>query len=244
MHHELSSILRLWEHDCSVDAVRAQATALKAEVDRIDQSMNVLAEELQALGLEKEKHATRQAEIQRELDRYVVRRDRSKELLRGGHSLDFGTVQKQLEQCSAKVDELELMLLEVMEAREQCGARIDQNNGAREAAVASREAAHAHWVSQGGKLRVELEAIWPTRQAAAAELSRDQLVRYEDFRKKTVVPVARISGKTRDSCHVVVANHLRIEVTNGKRLHACRGCRRWLLHHVEIEELDEEAPGA
>ncbi len=93
-------------------------------------------------------------------------------------------------------------------------------------------------------LRTELEQLWPIRQKAASELTREQLVRYEAFRKRQESPVAIITGKTCSLCHVVVANHLRMEVASGKRLHACRGCKRWLLPPDDSEELDEEASDA
>jgi len=244
VHSELSSILRLWEHDCVVDSVRSQAADLKLAVERIDQSIAANSEETEALKIEQAKFAEQQATTQRELDRYIIRRDRSKELLKGGHSLDFGTVQKQLEQCSEKVDDLELALLQIMEDRDLCTSTIQEKEVERETLRVEREVAHARWVAVGTKLRSQLQEVWPVRQAAAAELTREQLVRYEDFRKRSTVPVARITGKTCAGCHVIVASHLKLEVGSGKRLHACRGCARWLLPPEEPDELDEEASDA
>ena len=229
MHRELSSILQLWQHDCSVDSIRARGSELKATVESLGTEIEQLNEAATLIGKSEKELATEQASAQRELDRYVVRRDRSKELLRGGHSLDFGTVQKQYDQCSEKVDELELKILQFMEDRESCKQNIEETVNARQQAEASRKQAHEQWVREGGELRSELEKLWPLRQHAAAELTREQQVRYEDFRKRDVSPVAIITDKTCGSCHVVVANHLRMEVSNGKRLHVCRGCGRWLL---------------
>jgi len=244
VHRELSFIYQLWEHDCSVDSIRARAAALKEQVARLSAQIEEHTEAVRLISAEEEQFGENQAVTQRELDRYVIRRDRSKELLRGGHSLDFGTVQKQFDQCSERVDELELEVLQLMEDRDRCRAEIDAANEARECAEEARVAAHQQWVSQGSVLRGDLEQIWPIRQAAASELTREQLLRYEDFRKREMEPLARITGKTCGACHVVVASHLRMEVGNGKRLHACRGCGRWLLPPEESDELDEEASDA
>ena len=244
VHRELSSILQLWQHDCSVDSIRARGSELKDVVDQLDREIEHLNESSASISEEEERLAIQQSAAQRELDRYVVRRDRSKELLRGGHSLDFGTVQKQYEQCSEKVDELELTVLQFMEDRDNCKKQIEENAQSCQQAEASKAQAYEQWVKEGGKLRSDLEQLWPTRQKAASELTREQLVRYEDFRKRGEAPVAIITGKTCSLCHVVIADHLRMEVGSGKRLHACRGCKRWLLPPEDVEELDEQAPDA
>ena len=244
MHRELSSILQLWQHDCSVDSIRARGAELKKVVERLADEIAQLTQDTASIVAAEEKLAAEQSAVQRELDRYVVRRDRSKELVRGGHSLDFGTVQKQYQQCSDKVDELEMCVLQFMEEREGCKKQIEESTQKRLQAESEKERAHEQWVKEGGELRSELEKLWPARQNAATELTREQLVRYEDFRKRDCAPVAIITGKTCGLCHVVVASHLRMEVSSGKRLHACRGCGRWLLPPDDGDELDGEASDA
>ncbi len=244
MHPELSSIVQLWRHDSTVDRAKSDASELKSAVQQIDESIAAMAEEMIAVSGARDALAVKQGEVQRELDRYIVRKNRSKELLKGGHSLDFGTVQKQLEQCSVKVDELEMAVLELMEEKEAHAARLQALNDDTDSAKQSREAAYERWVQEGRRLRTEIETIWPIRQSAANELTRDQLIRYEDFRKRGTIPVAAIDGKTCSGCFVVVANHLRMEVRNSKRLHACRGCGRWLLPPEDDAELDDETVDA
>ena len=243
MHPELSFIVQLWGHDSVVDRIKLDAAELKAAVQRIDEAIAAMAAEMLESSASRDSLRVKQGEVQRELDRYIVRKNRSKELLKGGHSLDFGTVQKQLEQCSAKVDELEMAVLEIMEEKEGFVDRLQTLHDDTETANSDREDAHALWVQEGRQLRTEMETVWAARQSAAEELTREQLVRYEDFRKRAMKPVAAIYGKTCSGCHVVVASHLRMEVGNGKRLHACRGCGRWLLPPV-APELDEESSDA
>ena len=244
MHRELSSILQLWQHDCSVDSIRARGAELKGNIERLDREIEQLLEAAVLIEKAEGELALEQASVQRELDRYVVRRDRAKELLRGGHSLDFGTVQKQYDQCSQKVDELEMTVLQFMEDRDTCAQQTEENTSARIQSEADRRQAQEQWLNEGSELRAELEKLWPIRQHAAAELTREQRVRYEDFRNRQVSPVAFIADKTCGACHVVVANHLRMEVANGKRLHTCRGCGRWLLPPEVPDELDEDAVDA
>ncbi len=150
MHRELSSILQLWQHDCSVDSIRARGAELKEVVERLDREIEHLQESSVSIAKEEERLAVEQSAAQRELDRYVVRRDRSKELLRGGHSLDFGTVQKQYEQCSEKVDELELTVLQFMEERDTCKKQIEENAQSRQRSEISKTQAHEQWIKEGG----------------------------------------------------------------------------------------------
>ena len=82
MHRELSSILQLWQHDCSVDSIRARGAELKKVVERLADEIAQLTQDTASIVAAEEKLAAEQSAVQRELDRYVVRRDRSKELLR------------------------------------------------------------------------------------------------------------------------------------------------------------------
>jgi predicted nucleic acid-binding Zn-ribbon protein len=241
VHPELSSIVQLWKHDSVLDRARADAGELKAAVQRLEHAIAAMDAEVLEVSAARDVLATDQGAVQRDLDRYIVRKNRSKELMKGGHSLDFGTVQKQLEQCSAKVDELEFAVLELMEKKEDHTDRLRTLGEDTERAKVSRTDAHDSWVREGRRLRTEMEEIWAIRQSAAVELAREQLARYEDFRKRGMEPVAAIDGKTCSGCHVVVASPLRMEVVNTKRLQACRGCGRWLLPPVASLELDEES---
>ena len=70
---------------------------------------------------------------------------------------------------------------------------------------------HALWVREGRLIRAELEDLWPKRQAAAEELSRDMMSRYTGFRERGLVPVSHLGGKVCTACHVVV----RTDATRG-----------------------------
>ena len=244
VHRELISIVRLWQHDCEVDELKEQAAILKEAVAQLDVSIATFAAEVEHLEEQRTQCASQQAEVQRDLDRYIARRDRAKELMKGGHALDFGTVQKQVEQCSEKVDELELEVLQFMEQRDQLTSEIEANAAGQVTARNARAEANETWRTRGGQIRSAMEQVWPARQAASQELTRDQQVRYEDFRKRGLAPVAPITGNTCGACHVVVVSHMRMEVRSGKRLHTCRGCRRWLLSPEDANELDENSSDA
>ncbi len=244
MHRELLSIVQLWQHDCEVDQLRDQAAALKERVVQLEQTIKSLAADIERVEEQRLAYVAKQSEFQRELDRYITRRDRAKELMKGGHSLDFGTVQKQVEQCSEKVDDLELEVLQMMENRDQCVRQIEEKTAEKTSAEASRDQANEEWRVRGGEIRVAMERVWPVRQMAANELTRDQRVRYEDFRKRGITPIAPISDDICGECHVVIARHMCMEVVSGKRLHTCRGCRRWLVAPKDEDELDENSPDA
>jgi predicted nucleic acid-binding Zn-ribbon protein len=146
-----------------------------------------------------------------------------------------------LEQCTEKVDDLENSVLELMEQRDEHIGRI-ANLGTEISRLGdARAAAHAEWVRVGRLARTEIETLMPRRIAALADLIREQVVVYEDFRKRTKAPVAYFSGHSCGACHVSAGSQVYLEVSQGRRVHQCRGCNRWLLPDPQLDEQAEEA---
>ena len=103
MHPDLALIIDLWDVDRATDLAQARARELKQLVGAAEAQIEAVAKSQEALKVQQAAMTEKEAELQKLLDRYVIRRDRSKELLKGGSALDFVTVQKQLEQCTMKV---------------------------------------------------------------------------------------------------------------------------------------------
>ena len=228
MHPDLELIVDLWEIDRQVDEAKGRAAELKAVVTRteveIDCKTRELADTVEQIGA----LVAQEAEVQSELDKYLMRTQRTRDLLDGHKAVDFLTVEKQLEQCEARVEALEDDLLELMGQREALQNNAGLIESVREQLREQKGFAHAQWVKEGREIRNQLEDIWPKRQQAASRLNRDLTKRYDGFRDRKLVPVAFIDGKFCSACHVSVQDQMRLEVQSGRRIHTCRGCGRWL----------------
>ena len=241
MHADLVLIVRLWQLDSEIDEARGQAAALKTAVERVDQSIESMGQQLAGLAERKAAVMVEETDVGRELEKYIQRTARTRALMDGHQAVDFTTVEKQLEQCREHVSRLEDALLEILARLESTASEQADVEQALALARSERAALYAQWVERGREIRTELEAIWPRRLAAAGELNRDLANRYRGFRDKGIAPVAHASGKVCGACHVVIQDQMRLEVTSGRRIHTCRGCGRWLLPQLE-PEVDPERP--
>ena len=236
MHPDLELLLRLWTHDERVDRARACAAALKGDVGRIEEEIRSVGERMTAMSEELAHLGQQEAEASRTLNRYIDRRDRAAELLKGGQALDYTAAQKQLDQCTARVDELESQILNLMEQREEMVERGSALEEQQERAKDAKGRAHERWVVEGRVIRSEIDGVWPLRQAAYGELNRELAKKYDGFRSRGTVPLAVMGDEACTQCHVVIHGQIRIEVNSGRRLHQCRGCGRWLVPPVDAGE--------
>jgi predicted nucleic acid-binding Zn-ribbon protein len=229
VHPDLILISGLWRLDHQVDSVRARAAALKAVVGDLDvrivANRNGMEDAAKALGAT----IKEEADVQRDLDRYIVRRDRAAKLLEGGEVVDFMVVQKQLEQCREYVDRLEGEVLDCMERREELIEKGSVLETKGEALKDEKGRAYERWVFEGRQIRTEIDELWPRRQTLFGELTNDLRQRYDGFRQRGMAPVANLGEVVCLECNVVVHDQVRIDVNAGRRVHGCRGCGRWLL---------------
>ena len=242
MHPDLVLIVDLWEKDRQVDDAKSRAAELKSVVTRteieIEGKTLELSDAVEKIGA----LVAKEAAVQSELDKYLMRTQRTRDLLDGHKAVDFLTVEKQLEQCEARVEALEDELLELMGQREVIQNNAELMESERERLREQKGVAHAQWVNEGRGIRSQLEEIWPERQTAASRLNRELTKRYDGFRDRKLVPVAFIDGKFCSACHVSVQDQMRLEVQSGRRIHTCRGCGRWLLPTSE-DDSEVAEPG-
>jgi len=231
VHSDLVLISGLWQLDHQVDLVRQRAKALKAVVGDLDVQLSDNAKAIDETANDLAGNITEQGGVQRDLDRYIIRRDRAAKLLEGGEVVDFDA-----EQCREYVDRLEGEVLDCMEQREaliDAGSALETQG---ESLKDEKGRAYEQWVVEGRQIRIEIDEVWPRRQALSAELTSDIRQRYEGFRQREEVPVATLGDVVCLECNVVVHDQVRIEVNNGRRVHCCRGCGRWLLPTPSAED--------
>ena len=239
MHPDLVLISDLWQLDHQVDEVRKRAAALKDVVSELDDQIADNSRVMEDTAKALDATIKDEAGVQRDLDRYIVRRDRAAKLLEGGEVVDFETVQKQLDQCREYVDRLEGEVLECMERKEnliETGSVLETNG---EELKDQKGQAYERWVVEGRQIRTEIDEVWPRRQELFGELNSELRQRYEGFRQRGMVPVATLGEVVCLECNVVVQDQIRIEVNTGRRVHGCRGCGRWLMPSP-ISEGDNE----
>jgi predicted nucleic acid-binding Zn-ribbon protein len=242
LHPDLKLIVDLWALDQKVDQARARAVVLKAVVGELGDLIQAKILGLEVTVISARESQIREAAIQVDLDKYIMRTARTKKLLDGHQMVDFATVEKQLTQCGEHVNRLEMDMLVEMEVAEGISLEAQALKAAQSKAEQNKVTAHAAWLDEGRELRKEIEAIWPDRIKAAAELNRELEKRYKGFRERSQEPVSALNGEFCSACHVSVQAQMRLEVSTGRRVHNCRGCGRWLLPMPESTDEGELDP--
>ena len=238
MHPDLVLIQALWEIDRSADEAKARARSLKEAVGVAQARIEEVGLDRVAVGEEIKRVEETERGLQRELDRYVIRRDRSAELLKGGSALDYLTVQKQLEQCTAKVDELELSVMECMERSDGLAEKAAALQSDEEAATQKHAQEYARWVKVGTEIREELKQLDAQRQAQWADFPRDLHSHYSELRRRNREVVVPIINGSCSACQMTVNAQVPVDLRSGRRVHTCRGCGRYHVLAVD-EEVDE-----
>ena len=238
MHPDLALIIDLWDVDRATDLAQARARELKQLVGAAEAQIEAVAKSQEALKVQQAAMTEKEAELQKLLDRYVIRRDRSKELLKGGSALDFVTVQKQLEQCTMKVDELEEQMMDCMVEQEALCSQEAALSADAQAAEDDHQAARQTWIDEGRMLRVELEELGELRAQRWADFPRDLQGQYTDLRRRGRDVVAEIRDGNCSACQMTVNPQAAVDIRAGRRVHSCRGCNRYLTLPVDAEEAE------
>ena len=130
MHEELFVIRDLNRIDGEVSQARATLAEMVAQVRTTTAAITAGKEALAQT--EASLAAVRDAErkLNRRMEEYVLRRDRTKTMIDEGRAPDFLSARRQLEQCTAIVDDLEVEVLEHMEQREEIEAQLEEQKEA------------------------------------------------------------------------------------------------------------------
>jgi predicted nucleic acid-binding Zn-ribbon protein len=238
LHPDLALIIGLWDVDKATDDAHDHARRLKHAVDAAKVRIEGTARSLEALKAERAALRTEEAELQRSLDRYVMRRDRTAELLKGGSALDYLMVEKQLDQCTEKVDELEVQVMGCMERQEEMSARESALDVDTEVAASDHQAARGLWTEEGQLLRTELADLSESRIQKWKGFPKDLCTHYKDLRRRSGPVVVAIIDGNCSGCQITINPQAAVDLMSGRRVHTCRGCRRYLRLPVDTEEAE------
>ena len=232
MHEELFAIRDLWKVDHAMDLNRQRRAQFERALVRGGEKIAEFKASDAGLAAEDLLQLAEERRLNRHLEDYTQRRDRTRSMIDEGRAPDFQAAQRQLDQCAAIVDETEDTLLGVLDAREQ---------------LAARRAAVQNEVKLAEKAQVELTAR-RDREAPVLDAEHDALLarrppllqavpvfhhqRYNDLRRRDRDVLALVDGGACSACRIHISPQVAIEVTTGKRVHNCRGCDRYLYEHA------------
>lgn len=227
MHVDLCGIRDLLAVDREQDALKAEAKALAAG---LNQARTLHGDAESALEAAKQTRADATKEerrLNRKLEDYTGKRDRTKQLIDSGGAPDFATATKQLNQLIEIVDQLEYDLLEQMEARElaergeaRAERLLAEAADAVEVARTAQRARRPEIESRFGELRAARPGRW-------AELRHDEQVQYTGLRKKGLPVLVDVVDGACAHCHVEPPPQTVVEILRERRVHNCRNCHCW-----------------
>ena len=238
MHEELFVIRDLNRIDMDIKHARAKLAgmiaAVRASTDSVVAQKVVLSDSEVALS------ALREAErrLNRRMEEYVIRRDRTKEMIDEGRAPDFLSARRQLEQCTAIVDDLEVEVLEHMEQREELEARIATLIEQLDSTRQKDQAGRSRYAEESPGLKATVAELTNQRPALLGRLNPDHRRIYEDHHRSGRAAMTHLTEKVCQSCSREAPPQVIMEVEHGRRIHRCRGCDRFFFSviHPALEE--------
>lgn len=228
MHHELVAISNVWQADVTIDHLRAEHEALVAGVVHAREALALATSARDASARELDEVRRTERANSRELDTYVQRRDATRALIDGG-TPDYDAAVRQLERCTALVDELETKGLELLERLDVLVATLRDAEKAITKVEAELREAQAALAARDAPLRVELAAAVVRRDAAAKEMPVDYRVPYAELRRRKRPALVNVVEGNCAVCHMRVPPQRLVEVQMGRGVHTCPGCLGYLL---------------
>jgi predicted nucleic acid-binding Zn-ribbon protein len=235
VHVDLCGIRDLLAVDREQDELKAEAKALAAGLTRA-RALHADAE----AGLEAAKAARAAAvqeerRINRKLEDYTGKRDRTKQLIDSGGAPDFQTATKQLNQLIEIVDQLEYDLLEQMEARELAERGEARAERLLAEAAESVERARAAQRTRRPEIEARFGELRGARPAHWGALRHDEQSHYTGLRQKGLPILVDVVDGACEHCHVEPPPQTVVEVLRERRVHTCRNCHCWFKDVQEPE---------
>ena len=234
MHPDILAIRSVWKIDHEMDQLKVEARRLAAAVDSAKQRIAAVEAEQGAQAAEIARLQGEEAAVQRKLDDYIRRRDKTRALIDAG-TADFAAASKQYEQCVALVDELETAVLGLIEQREGVEAQGKRSARDRVVAQTALDGARAAQGARRPEIEARFKALEAARPAAWADLGHHLHAPYNDLRRRGKAVQVDVIDGTCSQCHHQIQPQTLIEVARGRGVHACRGCGAWL-HDIQAAD--------
>jgi predicted nucleic acid-binding Zn-ribbon protein len=226
--NELDLIRALAAHDAVLDQLQRDRDALDAQLAAAEKAAADAEAAVTAARAARDAILADDRAAAREIETYEKRRATATGALERGLG-DPAAAQRQIDQCSQILDDLETRRLELFEALDVARPALADAEGARDAALAARDAARVQVPAAIGALDADRATRQPDRDAARAALPKDLGLRYDLIRtKKRTAAAALQPDDTCLACRLRAPTVEAIEVRRGL-LRACRGCGRFLV---------------
>jgi len=228
----------LWSVDSALDDVQRTQSALRVETTERMEQVKTTTATCGKLDHDLALLSEKEAALERRLKAYLGRRDTTQRLMDQGLAVDFTAASRQLEQCSAIVDELETELLELMEQKDDAERMLGEGQDrANDAKVAAEKHAQMRRTKD-----VELESRAQTlsgeRQERWKEINPTFHNAYKVLRQRQRTALSVILDGNCSECHISVAPQMALEVLTSRKVHLCRSCHRFLIPPPENESED------
>jgi len=235
----LFRIRSLWKLDHGADEALREIRRLADRVRSTTAAIIASKELVQSTAAELEAVTAAERKLNRRMEEYILRRDKTRRMLDEGQVSDFITASRQLDQCTMIADDLELEVLEHMERMETLSEQLSMLKlhlaGER---VADTEA-RAEYHERAPVLKAEAATLQAGRGAILALLFPEQQRGYATLRRYGLEPLTNIIDGTCKACHRRVPPQAALEVQSGKRIHTCRGCGRFFFEIEEAPDPDD-----
>jgi hypothetical protein len=229
MHADLVAISNVWQADSTIDRLKAEHEALSGAIVAAREALAARTAEQTKVGAEIDEVRKIERANGRELDGYVQKRNTTRQMIDGGSAPDYGAAVRQLESCTALVDELETKGLELLERLDEL--RAAQANAAKAVQKAESELkdAQAALSARDAALRQEMAGAIGRRDAALKELPVDYRTPYAELRRKKRVALVNVVEGACSACHMRIPPQKIVEVQMGRAVHTCPGCAGYIL---------------
>ena len=210
-----------------IAAVRSTTALVAAENETLAKTGEALAKALDE-----------ERKLSRRMEEYVIRRDRTQKLIDEGKAPDFQSANRQLQQCAAIVDDLELEVLEAMELREELEAEVATITERLAATRAKDSSGRSAYRDASPGLKKTVTELTARRPPFLERLNPDERRIYTNLHDAGNAAMTHIEHGVCQDCNREVPQQALLEVESGKRIHRCRGCGRFFFSviHPESEE--------
>jgi len=224
----IETLKALWDAESSHIGLIATRTAMLRGVQTARSHQNEANSSLAPISSKlAEQHGHAKA-LQRRLDQYTRTVKTTRDLIDSGRAPDFQMAVRQLQQCEQIVDELETELLELFESIEASEASLNTAQQCASEAGEARKRAEQRASDQMTPLSTQLDAASEQISLRRQDVPLDLLEWYDRLRADERVPISEIREQACSACRIQPPNQMLREIRNGKRVHRCRNCSRFL----------------
>jgi len=227
VHVDLCGIRDLLAVDRELDALKAEAGALAVSVRDARAGLSTAEAALDDARAAQAAAVQHERRVNRELEDYTEKRDRTRRLIDTGGAPDFATATRQLEQLTEIVDSLESELLEQMDTREQAEeaeASAEQRRAQTRVVLDVARAAERDRRPGLEARYAELRSLRPGRWSS---LRHDEQGHYTGLRERGLPILVDVVDGTCGHCHVEPPPQTVVEILRERRVHTCRSCHCW-----------------